>query len=111
MSLTMANMRAESYGGCIGASIQPISPCFLRIRFSDTFCFMGQSIGVCLLGCGVVGGGVQKILREQRELLRARTGLDFELVHVAVKDRGDYPPDHEKLPMSTDANAAIDDPR
>ena len=73
--------------------------------------FMGQKIGVCLLGCGVVGGGVQKILREQRDLLRARTDVDFELVHVAVKDRNDYPPDHEKLPMTTDANAAIDDTR
>lgn len=72
---------------------------------------MAQSIGVCLLGCGVVGGGVQKILREQRELLRARTDVDFELVHVAVKDRNDYPPEHEQLPMTTDANAAIDDPR
>jgi homoserine dehydrogenase len=70
-----------------------------------------KSIGVCLLGCGVVGGGVQKVLREQRELLRARTGVDFDLVNVAVKDRGDYPPDHEKLPMTLDANAAIDDPR
>src|SRR5580765_2251614 len=70
-----------------------------------------KSLGVCLLGCGVVGGGVQKILREQRELLRTRTGVDFDLVHVAVKDRNDYPPDHEQLPMTTDANAAIDDPR
>ena len=58
-----------------------------------------------------MGGGVQKILRGQRELLRDRTGMDFELVHVAVKDREAFPPDHEKLPMTTDANAAIDDPR
>ena len=70
-----------------------------------------KSVGVCLLGCGVVGGGVQKILREQRELLRNRTGVDFELVHVAVKDRDDFPANHEQLPMTTDANAAIDDPR
>src|SRR3954468_6105758 len=70
-----------------------------------------KTIGVCLLGCGVVGGGVQKILRQQRELLKGRTGIDFELVHVAVKDQKDFPPDHEQLPMTTDANAAIDDPR
>jgi homoserine dehydrogenase len=70
-----------------------------------------KSLGICLLGCGIVGGGVQKILREQRELLRIRTGVDFELVHVAVKDRDAYPAEHEKLPMTTDANAAIDDPR
>ncbi|HEX3358729.1 MAG TPA: homoserine dehydrogenase, partial [Tepidisphaeraceae bacterium] len=70
-----------------------------------------KTIGVCLLGCGIVGGGVQKILREQRDLLRARTGIDFELRHVVVKDRESYPAGHENLPMSTDAHAAIDDPK
>src|SRR5436190_11436531 len=31
-------------------------------------------VGVCLLGCGVVGGGVVKILASQRDLLLRRTG-------------------------------------
>ncbi|HVT89429.1 MAG TPA: homoserine dehydrogenase [Tepidisphaeraceae bacterium] len=69
-----------------------------------------KTIGICLLGCGIVGGGVERILREQRELLKQRTGIDFELRHVVVKDRNDFPPNHAELPMSTDANAAIDDP-
>jgi homoserine dehydrogenase len=69
-----------------------------------------KSIGICLLGCGIVGGGVQRILREQRDLLMARTGLDLELRHVVVKDRESFPENHAQLPMSTDANAAIDDP-
>ncbi|HMB94488.1 MAG TPA: homoserine dehydrogenase, partial [Tepidisphaeraceae bacterium] len=69
-----------------------------------------QTVGICLLGCGIVGGGVEKILREQRELLRNRTGIDFELRHVVVKDRDAFPPNHAELPMSTDAAAAIDDP-
>jgi homoserine dehydrogenase len=68
------------------------------------------SIGICLLGCGIVGGGVEKILREQRELLRQRSGIDLVLRHVVVKSRDEYPPNHADLPMSTDANAAIDDP-
>lgn len=42
--------------------------------------------------------------------MRQRTGLDLELRHVVVKDRSDFPPNHAELPMSTDANAAIDDP-
>lgn len=71
----------------------------------------GKTIGVGLLGCGIVGGGVEKILREQRELLRQRTGIDFELRHVVVKDREAFPPNHGELPMTTDANAAIDDPK
>jgi homoserine dehydrogenase len=69
-----------------------------------------KQIGVCLLGCGVVGGGVVAILRSQRELLERRTGIDFALRHVVVKSREEYPPDSDQLPMSTDAAAAIDDP-
>jgi homoserine dehydrogenase len=69
-----------------------------------------KTIGVALLGCGIVGGGVVQILREQGELLRRRTGISFELRHVVVKGPEDYPPNHEQLPMGTDASAAIDDP-
>ncbi|HYO11210.1 MAG TPA: homoserine dehydrogenase [Tepidisphaeraceae bacterium] len=69
-----------------------------------------STIGVTLLGCGTVGGGVVNILLRQRELLRQRTGIEFALRHVVVKGREDYPPDADELPMSTDANAAIDDP-
>lgn len=70
-----------------------------------------RSVGVCLLGCGIVGGGVVSILRENRDMLRQRTGIDFELRHVVVKSREEYPPNHQQLPMSIDANAAIDDPK
>ena len=51
------------------------------------------------------------LLREQRQVLAGRTGIDFELRHVVVKGREDYPPNHGELPMSLDANAAIDDPK
>lgn len=70
-----------------------------------------KTVGVALLGCGIVGGGVVNILRQQRQLLRQRTGIDFELRHVVVKGPEDYPPNASELPMSTDANAAIDDPK
>src|SRR3989440_7058047 len=70
-----------------------------------------KTVGVALLGCGIVGGGVVAILREQQELLRQRTGIRFELRHVVVKDESEYPPNAADLPMSTNANAAIDDPR
>jgi homoserine dehydrogenase len=68
-----------------------------------------DTIGVTLLGCGIVGAGVAQILIEQRQLLRDRTGIDFDLRHVVVKDREAYPPDHAQLPMTTNAAAAIDD--
>jgi homoserine dehydrogenase len=69
-----------------------------------------KTIGIALLGCGTVGGGVVNILTEQRDMLRRRTGIDFALRHVVVRSKEDYPPGAEGLPMSTDANAAIDDP-
>jgi len=69
-----------------------------------------KTVGIALLGCGVVGGGVANILLAQRELIRRRTGIDLELRHVVVKSREEYPPNAADLPMSLDANAAIDDP-
>lgn len=69
-----------------------------------------KKIGVCLLGCGTVGGGVANILMQQHELLRKRTGLDLHLTHVVVKGKEDYPLNAAELPMSTDAAAAINDP-
>jgi homoserine dehydrogenase len=69
-----------------------------------------RTVGISLLGCGVVGSGVARILTEQRELIRRRTGLVFDVRHVVVRDvaksRGDL-----KLPVHTDLNSAIDDPK
>ena len=69
-------------------------------------------IGICLLGCGIVGSGVVRILRDQQELLHARTGLRFDLRHVVVRDvtRHAALAIHAELPMTADADAAIDDP-
>jgi homoserine dehydrogenase len=69
-----------------------------------------KTLGVCLLGCGIVGGGVVRILMDQARMLQDRTGVRFVLKHVVVKGPEDYPPDAAELPMSTDAAAAIDDP-
>src|SRR4051812_19185401 len=76
----------------------------------DSTLSMNKSLGITLLGCGVVGGGVANILTEQRELLRARTGLAFELKHVVDKDpamASRFP----NLPLTADAAAAITDPQ
>ena len=69
-----------------------------------------KTVGVCLLGCGIVGGGVASLLLDQKEMLRKRTGITFELRHVAVKAKEDYPASANLLPMTTDAIAAINDP-
>jgi homoserine dehydrogenase len=65
--------------------------------------------GICLLGCGIVGGGVARILAEQAELLQRRVGLRFDVRHVVVRDPAKHAA--HKLPITTDAAAAIDDPR
>jgi homoserine dehydrogenase len=67
-------------------------------------------IGICLLGCGIVGGGVVKILAEQAELLRLRTGLRFDIRHVIVRDLAKHS-GRKGLRISSDAKAAIDDPK
>ena len=68
---------------------------------------MSEPIGIALLGHGIVGGGVAKLLHEQRDLIRARTGLEFDLRHVVVRDVAK----HGSTKVGTDAAAAIDDPR
>jgi homoserine dehydrogenase len=69
-----------------------------------------RTIGIALLGCGVVGGGVVRILSEQRDLIARRTGLVFDVRHVVVRDAGKARA-AGNLPLHADAYAAIDDPQ
>src|SRR4051794_39379459 len=70
-----------------------------------------KTIGISLLGHGIVGSGVAKILRDQRELLARRTGIDFEIRHVVVRDVQKSQRAAAGLPLTTDAACAIDDPK
>lgn len=45
-----------------------------------------RSVRIGLLGCGTVGGGVLRLLSENRERLAARIGAPFEVAHVLVRD-------------------------
>ena len=69
------------------------------------------SIGVTLVGHGVVGSGVVRILTEQADLLLARTGLRFDLRHVVVRDVAKHRAASPNLPLTTDLAAAVDDPK
>ena len=71
---------------------------------------MSKSIGLTLLGCGTVGSGVMKILAEQAELLKRRTGLNLELRHLVVRDLGKPRPVPANAKVSTDLRDAIDAP-
>src|SRR5437016_13273776 len=71
---------------------------------------MSRSIGITLLGCGTVGGGVVAILNHQAELLRRRTGVDLEIRHIVVRDTKKtraLPPD---IDVASDLRSAIDAP-
>lgn len=70
-----------------------------------------KTVGIALLGCGVVGGGVVKILREQREMLSRRSGITFEIRHIVVRDPNKARDLGHGLSVITDAQKAIDDPK
>src|SRR5436190_24343857 len=60
----------------------------LAALYSHRTSMAERTIGIALLGCGVVGGGVVRILTEQRDLIARRTGLIFDVRHVVVRDAG-----------------------
>jgi homoserine dehydrogenase len=65
-----------------------------------------NSLRVALLGCGVVGSQVVRLLTEQADDLAARVGAPLELVGVAVRRPGK----HTDLPpglVTTDAEALV----
>ena len=71
-----------------------------------------QTVKVALLGFGVVGAGVARIIRENAELIAARSGVCFELAHVVVRDPSK--PRDADLPggvLHTDLNRAVSDPQ
>jgi len=49
---------------------------------------VSDTVRIGMAGLGVVGGGVLKLLHEQRELLKNRSGKWLEVVAVCAKDRG-----------------------
>ena len=69
------------------------------------------NLGVGIIGCGTVGGGVVKLLVSQKEHLLRKTGVSIELRKAAdldpVKRASTGLPDHL---LSADAAAVLDDP-
>jgi homoserine dehydrogenase len=68
---------------------------------------MADSLRVALLGCGVVGSQVVRLLDEQADDLAARVGARLELAGIAVR----RPARHADVPaelLTTDAQALVD---
>lgn len=70
----------------------------------------GEPLKVALLGCGVVGSSVARMLTQHADDLSARVGRRLELVGIAVrrakKDRSDLPVDPSLF--TTDADALVE---
>jgi homoserine dehydrogenase len=67
---------------------------------------VNRPLGVALLGCGVVGSQVVRLLNEQADELAARVGATLDLVGIAVRRPGrhmDVPADL----LTTDAAALV----
>ncbi len=71
---------------------------------------MSNSIGIVLLGSGIVGRGVLDIISQQTEMLSARSGIVFNVKHVVVRDANKHADLSGKYHLTTDAQAAINDP-
>src|SRR5580692_11305687 len=69
-----------------------------------------ESLGIAMIGCGTVGGGVAKLLSEQKDRLAARSGKDLVLRRVVVRDAGKQRPYVSRDILSSDLQAALHDP-
>ena len=69
-------------------------------------------VRIALLGCGTVGGGVLRLLQENKSFLALRAGGEIEVTHVLVKS-----PDKPRVPeckkewITTDPDVIFNDPR
>jgi homoserine dehydrogenase len=73
---------------------------------------MVEPLQIGLIGCGTVGGGVARLLLEERERLAARAGRPLELRRVVVRNLSKERP--QALPrhlLTTDLRTVLDDPR
>jgi homoserine dehydrogenase len=71
----------------------------------------GKTIKVGQIGCGTVGSGVVKILRDNADIISRRTGCGLVLKKVAVRDLSD--PRYVEVPeemLTTDAREVVRDP-
>lgn len=69
-----------------------------------------KSLNIGMLGCGVVGSSVARLLKEDSGDFAARSGATLNLVKVAVKNTATKRPDVPSEIISGDANSVVTDP-
>jgi len=65
-----------------------------------------KPLRIALLGCGVVGSSVARLLSEQADELAARVGVPLELAGIAVRRPARHPDVPSEL-LTTDAHALV----
>ena len=68
-----------------------------------------KRINIGLLGCGTVGGGLVDLLRDNRDLVARRSGLDLHLQKVLVQDPEKEHPCTPEL-ITTSPESILEDP-
>src|SRR5262249_61037482 len=72
---------------------------------------MSEPLGIALVGCGTVGGGVAKILLQHKDRLAPRAGRPLALRKAVVRDPLKPPAiDIPKEPLPTDPTPPINHP-
>jgi len=70
-----------------------------------------KSVGIGMLGAGIVGGSLIRRLVEEHSAIEAKTGLNLELRKVAVRDLAkERHPALQAALVTTDPQQVIDDP-
>lgn len=69
-----------------------------------------QQMRIAILGLGTVGSGVVRLLREQSEMIRLKTGLEVEIAKVLVRDAKRARPGMSELPLTEDFQEILSDP-
>ncbi len=69
-----------------------------------------EPLGIAMIGCGTVGGGVARLLAEQKDRLMARAGKLLQLRRVVVRDARKPRPHVPRELLGDDVRAAIHDP-
>ena len=70
-----------------------------------------RTVRLGLLGCGTVGGGVIRLVRDNASYLASSIGAEIEIARVLVRDRDkDRVPELDRTRLTTDPEAVLGDP-
>ena len=69
-----------------------------------------KHLKIGMIGCGVVGSQVARLMLESSEDLNARSGATLELVKIAVRDVKTERPGINPAILTTDADSVVNDP-